>query len=80
MHQANQEICLIVQAETQLAMDNLEEIAAVDGVDGVFIGPSDLSASMGYIGEPGHPEVVAVIEKGIQTIKAQGKAVGIFSR
>ena len=79
LQKANEEICLIVQAETVTAMNNLEEIVAVEGVDGVFIGPSDLSASMGYIGKPGHPEVVAAIEKGFEIIKAAGKAAGVLA-
>ncbi len=79
LHRANEEICLIVQAETTTAMGNLKDIVAVDGVDGVFIGPSDLSASMGHIGKPGHPEVVAAIEAGIATILAAGKAPGILA-
>lgn len=79
LHEANNEICLLVQAETKLAMENLEQIANVEGLDGVFIGPSDLSASMGHVGNPGHPDVVAVIEAGIKTIKAAGKAVGILA-
>ena len=79
LQQANEEICLIVQAETPTAMANLEEIVAVEGIDGVFIGPSDLSASMGHIGNPGHPEVVAAIESGFETILAAGKAVGILA-
>jgi 4-hydroxy-2-oxoheptanedioate aldolase len=76
---ANDQICVMVQAETQKAMDNLAEIAAVDGVDGVFIGPADLSADMGFLGRPDAPEVVNVIEKGIDTIKAAGKAPGIVT-
>jgi len=79
LHNANREICLIVQAETRTAMDNLAEITAIDGVDAVFIGPSDLSASMGYVGNPDHPEVVAAIEQGIRTINAAGKAAGLMS-
>ena len=79
LHKANEEICLIVQAESTTAIDNLEKIVAVDGVDAVFIGPSDLSASMGHIGNPGHPEVVAAIEKGFATIKAAGKAAGVLA-
>jgi 4-hydroxy-2-oxoheptanedioate aldolase len=71
---ANGEICLLVQAETRTAMDNLEAICAVDGVDGVFIGPADLAASMGHRGNPGHPEVQAAIEGAIRTIVASGKA------
>ena len=79
LNKANREICLIVQAETTTAMTNLAEIAATDGVDGVFIGPSDLSASMGHIGNPGHPEVVEAIESGIATILAAGKAAGLLA-
>lgn len=78
LQKANEEICLIVQAETATAMDNLAEIAAVEGVDAVFIGPSDLSASMGHVGNPDHPEVVAAIEQGIATINAAGKAAGLL--
>ena len=78
LQQANAEICLIVQVETASAMDNLAAIVAVDGVDAVFIGPSDLSASMGYIGNPGHPEVVQAINQGLQTITAAGKYAGML--
>lgn len=75
---ANDEICLIVQVETASAMNNLDEIIAVNGVDGVFIGPSDLSASMGHIGDAGHPDVVAAINKALVTIKAAGKHAGLL--
>jgi 4-hydroxy-2-oxoheptanedioate aldolase len=76
---ASEEICLIVQAESTVALDNLAAIAAVDGVDSVFIGPSDLSASMGHLGQPQHPEVVAAIDTAIETLRAAGKAAGIFA-
>lgn len=79
LQKANDEICLIVQVETKQAIDNLDEIIAVKGVDGVFIGPSDLSASMGYVGNPGHPEVVSVVEKAIETIVKAGKAAGVLA-
>ena len=79
LQKANDEICLIVQAETKQAIDNFEEIVAIDGVHGVFIGPSDLSASMGYVGNPGHPEVVAAVEKGIEIIINAGKAAGVLA-
>lgn len=79
LHRANDEICLIVQAETQTAMDNLSAIAGVDGVDGVFIGPADLSASMGHIGHPDHPDVIDAIEAGFKTIVAAGKAAGVLA-
>ena len=76
---ADDELCLLVQAETVTALENLEEILAVEGVDGVFIGPSDLAASMGMLGNPSHPDVVAAIEKAIRTIRAAGKAAGILT-
>ena len=79
LHQANEQISVLLQVETQQAINNIEEIAAVEGVDGVFIGPSDLSGSMGHIGNPSHPEVVAAIEHAIEVIQAHGKAVGILS-
>lgn len=79
LHKANDEICLIVQVETSQAMKNLDEILKVEGVDGVFIGPSDLSASMGHIGNPAHPDVVEAIENGLATIKAAGKAAGLLA-
>lgn len=76
LDRADDEVCLLVQAETRQALDNLEEICAVDGVHGVFIGPADLSASLGYRGKPGHPEVQAAIEGAIKRIVASGKAAG----
>lgn len=76
---ADEQICLIVQAETVTALDNLKAIAAVDGVDSVFIGPSDLSASMGYLGQPGHPEVQAAIAQALRDIAALGKAPGTLA-
>lgn len=75
---ANEQVCLLVQVETVGAIEQLAGIAAIDGVDGVFIGPSDLSASMGLLGQPAHPDVKAVIEKAIATILAAGKAPGIL--
>ena len=79
LHEANAETCLLVQAETVEAMDNLDAIAATPGVDGVFIGPADLSASMGHVGAPGHPDVQEAIARGIARIRAAGKAAGILS-
>jgi len=76
---ANDEVCLLVQAETSTALDNLEAICAVDGVHGVFIGPADLAASMGHLGAPGHPEVQAAIDKAIRTIVASGKGAGTLT-
>ncbi len=79
LNQANDNICLLVQAETQTALGNLEAICAVEGVDGVFIGPADLAASMGHRGNSGHPEVQAAIDQGIRTIVKSGKAAGILT-
>jgi 4-hydroxy-2-oxoheptanedioate aldolase len=76
---ANEQMCLLVQCETVTALANLAEIAAVDGVDGVFFGPADLSASMGFLGQPQHPDVVAAITQGFATVKAAGKAPGILT-
>ena len=78
IHEANAQVCLLVQAETVEAMNNLDAIAATPGVDGVFIGPADLSASMGFPGNPGHPAVQAAIEDGIRRILRAGKAPGII--
>ena len=79
LHEANAQTCLLVQAETVEAMKNLDAIAATPGVDGVFIGPADLSASMGFVGQPGHPEVQAAIADGIARIQRAGKAPGILA-
>jgi 4-hydroxy-2-oxoheptanedioate aldolase len=76
---AASEICVLVQVETKSALDQLEQVAAVDGVDGVFIGPSDLSAAMGHLGNPSHPDVQAAILGVPQRLKASGKAAGILA-
>lgn len=68
-----------VQAETRAALADLDAICAVEGVDVVFIGPADLSADMGYPGQPGAAPVVAAIEDAITRIRAAGKAAGIIS-
>ena len=74
-----EELCVLVQIETRLALQNLEAIAGVDGVDGVFVGPGDLSADMGYLGQPSHPDVVAAIDDAIRRIKACGSAPGVLT-
>ena len=79
VHQANDRVCILVQAETRTALDNLEAIAAVDGVDGIFIGPADLSASMGHRGNPAHPEMQAIMEDATRRIVRAGKAAGNLS-
>jgi 4-hydroxy-2-oxoheptanedioate aldolase len=73
-------LCVIVQIESRTALDQLEAIAAVDGVDGMFIGPGDLAGSLGHLGNPAHPDVRAAIEKAISRIRASGKPAGIFAR
>ena len=75
----NKEISVIVQIETPKALANLDAIAAIDGVDGLFIGPSDLSASMGHRANPGHPEVRRAIEDAFRRIRKAGKAPGILA-
>ncbi|MDP2241871.1 MAG: HpcH/HpaI aldolase/citrate lyase family protein [Burkholderiales bacterium] len=72
------ETCVLVQVETRAAMANLEDIAAVEGVDGIFIGPNDLAADMGYLGNWQHPEVWKVMEDAAKRIKKAGKAPGIL--
>ena len=76
---ADAEICLILQVETALALSRIEEIAATDGVDGLFIGPADLAASMGHPGALDHPAVKAAIEDAIRRITVTGKPAGILT-
>jgi 4-hydroxy-2-oxoheptanedioate aldolase len=78
VRRAHEEICLLVQVETREALVNLEEIAQVDGVDGVFIGPADLSASLGYAGHASHPDMTFIIDDALQRIRGCGKAPGIL--
>ena len=77
-HEAAQELCVLVQVETADALAHIEGIAAVPGVDGIFIGPADLAASMGHAGQPGHPEVRAAVADAIRRIRAAGRAPGIL--
>lgn len=79
LDQADAQMCLLVQIENREGLANLDGICAVEGVDGVFIGPADLSAAMGHRGNPGHPEVQAAIEDAIVRIRQAGKAAGILS-
>ena len=76
---ADDQICLLVQVETKLGLENLDEILAVDGVDGVFIGPADLSASFGYLGQTSHPEMTKTILNALKRISESGKAAGILT-
>ncbi len=73
------EICVMVQIESRDALDNIEAIAAVEGVDGLFIGPGDLSTSLGYIGQQNHPDIVEVIDAAIRRITACGSIAGILT-
>jgi len=79
LRRAEEELCLLVQVETAEALEQIEAIAEVDGVDGIFIGPSDLAASLGHVGNPLHPEVVSTIESAIGRITAAGKPAGILT-
>ena len=76
---ANDEMCVLVQLETRAAVDALEGIAAVDGVDGVFIGPSDLAASLGHLGNNAHPDVRRMIEDACRRAGAVGIPLGILA-
>ncbi|MBH2870322.1 4-hydroxy-2-oxoheptanedioate aldolase [Serratia marcescens] len=78
LQQADEQMCVLVQIETREAVKNLDAILQVDGVDGVFIGPADLSADMGFAGNPPHPEVQRTIDDAIARIRAAGKAPGIL--
>lgn len=77
--QANDNICLILQIETVNGVENLEAIANIEGVDGIFFGAVDLSASMGLLGQPNHPKVIETIKQGIAKVKAMGKFAGFLS-
>ncbi|MBU2983191.1 HpcH/HpaI aldolase/citrate lyase family protein [Lentibacter algarum] len=76
---ANAEMCLLVQVETKRGMENLDAILDIEGVDGVFIGPADLAADMGHLGNSGAPEVKAAIKEGLAKISASDKAAGILA-
>ncbi|MDQ7099035.1 MULTISPECIES: 4-hydroxy-2-oxoheptanedioate aldolase [unclassified Serratia (in: enterobacteria)] len=78
LQQADEQMCVLVQIETREAVKNLDAILQVEGVDGVFIGPADLSADMGFAGNPQHPEVQRTIDDAIARVRAAGKAPGIL--
>lgn len=79
LKRAQEELCVLVQVENQQGLENVTAIAGTEGVDGVFIGPSDLAASLGHLGEPQHPTVQAAISDLIAHIRASGKAAGILA-
>ena len=76
---ANRRLAVLVMVESTEALDELEAICAVPGLDGIFLGPADLSASMGLIGQPGHPSVLAAVEEAVATALAAGSAVAAFA-
>lgn len=77
-HQANDQMCLIVQVETKEGLENLDAIQNVKGVDGVFFGAADLAASFGHLGEADHPEIVGMIEDGLRRVASIGKFGGVL--
>ncbi|MDR3440346.1 aldolase/citrate lyase family protein [Telmatospirillum sp.] len=74
-----EEICVLLQIETRKGMEHLEEIAAVEGVDGLFVGPGDLSAALGHVGDPKHPDMLAAIDQTLARIRAAGKPAGMLT-
>jgi 4-hydroxy-2-oxoheptanedioate aldolase len=78
LEKADANICLILQLESPEGIEELDAITNTDGVDAIFIGPADLAAAMGYIGQPAHPEVCRVVEDAIKRIHATGKPVGVY--
>lgn len=76
---AEKNLSIVVQVETQEALENLEAIASVGGIDGVFLGPSDLSASMGFLGEPAHPDVQRKLHWCVDCLLELGKPAGILA-
>jgi 2-dehydro-3-deoxyglucarate aldolase len=76
---ANQNIGLTIQVETEQTLDELEKICAVDGVDGIFLGPQDFAASLGHMLDPGHPDVQKGIKHVVEVARAHGKAAGILT-
>lgn len=79
VQRAHETITLIVQIESSAGLDALDEIAAIDGVDALFIGPADLAASLGHLGNPAHPDVQTAIEQALKQTAAANKPAGIFA-
>ncbi|WP_417579013.1 aldolase/citrate lyase family protein [Nitrincola sp.] len=79
VHHCHTELCILIQVENRAGIDNLNEIAAVEGVDGVFIGAADLAADMGYLGQPGHPAVNSVVLEAFKQIQVAGKPAGALT-
>jgi len=79
INDANDRICVLVQIENRVGLDNIAAIAATEGVDGIFIGPADLAASLGQRGRPAHSDMLKVIDDAIAQVKSAGKAVGLLT-
>lgn len=79
LHTANDEVCLLLQVENMAGIEALDGILALEGVDGVFVGPADLAADMGFRGKPGDDEVQAVVRDALKRILASDKAAGILT-
>ena len=79
LHNAERDICLLLQVESVAVLQAGDAIARTDGVDGVFIGPSDLAAALGHLGDPSHPDVQAAIADAISRILSAGKAAGLLA-
>jgi 4-hydroxy-2-oxoheptanedioate aldolase len=78
--EAHEDLCVITQIESRTALDGIEAIAAVEGVDALFIGPADFAGSLGHLGNPAHPDVKAAISDAFTRIARSGKPCGIFAR
>jgi 4-hydroxy-2-oxoheptanedioate aldolase len=76
---AHLDTCVLLQLETKIALKEIEAVAAVEGVDGIFIGPSDLAAAFGHLGNPKHPDVQAAIADAASRIRAKGKSAGFLT-
>lgn len=79
VHRADDEMCVVTQVESVAGVAAIESIASVDGVDALFLGPSDLAASMGLIGQAAHPDVIASVDDAIRRIVGTGKPAGVFA-
>lgn len=77
--EANDELCIVVQVESLAALDNLTAIATTDGIDALFVGPSDLGAAMGFPGQSGHPDVVAAVCDALASIRRCHKPAGVLA-
>tara|TARA_R110000824_G_scaffold288508_6_gene476899 strand:- start:60 stop:869 length:810 start_codon:yes stop_codon:yes gene_type:complete len=77
--EVDEQLCLLIQVESVTALENLDDILKVEGIDGVFIGPADLAASMGHLGNPSHPEVIDAVTDAIGKIKKSGRAAGTLA-